>query len=114
MGDAVLTRLRPTSDGRCSSGSPETSSGRDKLFQLTRGQPRTGDDVLPRPRPALGGRSSHDSPEANLGRETRPGESAEMLHGSLDGPPDDLPRKVRPRAATRMDELDPGRQRSDD
>jgi hypothetical protein len=48
---------------------------------------------------------------------TRPrltlGESAETLHGPLDGPPDDLPSKACPRATTKLDELDLGRQRPD-
>jgi hypothetical protein len=32
----------------------------------------------------------------------------------LDGPPDDLPSKACPRAATKLDEFDRGRQRPDD
>jgi hypothetical protein len=40
--------------------------------------------------------------------------SAEMLHGLLDGPPNDLPSKACPWAITKLDELDPGRRRPDD
>jgi hypothetical protein len=39
--------------------------------------------------------------------------NTEMPHGPLDGPPDGLPSKACPRAATRLDKLDPGRQRTD-
>jgi hypothetical protein len=39
------------------------------------------------------------------------GGSVETLHGSLDGPPNDLPSKACPRVATKLDELDPGRRR---
>jgi hypothetical protein len=57
----------------------------------------------------LGRRSSHDSPEVNLGgggdavathQRVTLGESAEMLHGLLDGPLDDLPSKACPQVAT--------------
>jgi hypothetical protein len=39
------------------------------------------------------------------------GGSTETLHGLLDGPPDGLPSKACSQAATRLDELDPGRRR---
>jgi hypothetical protein len=42
------------------------------------------------------------------------GVSAETLCGLLDGPLNDLPSKACPRAATKLDKLDLGRQRPDD
>jgi hypothetical protein len=39
--------------------------------------------------------------------------SAKTLHGSLDGPLDDLPSKACRQATTELDELDLGRQRPD-
>jgi hypothetical protein len=48
---------------------------------------------------------------------TRPrltsGDSAETLHGVLDGPPNGLPSEACPQPATRLDKLDPGRRRLD-
>jgi hypothetical protein len=90
MGDVVLPRLSQTSSGRCGHDSPEASSGREKHSRLARGHPRTGDAVATRPR-------------------LTSGESAETLHGPFDGSPDDLPRKAYPRAANKLDELNPRR-----
>jgi hypothetical protein len=63
---------------------------------------------MTRPRIALGGRSSYDSPKGDLGREHK------NALWATDGLPDDLPSKACPRAATKLDELDPGRRRLDD
>jgi hypothetical protein len=79
MGDAVTTRLRPTTGGRHSHDSPEANPRRERQSQLARGQPRTGDAVTTHPRTTSGGRCSHDSPETsrsngshetNFGRKT--------------------------------------------
>jgi hypothetical protein len=56
-------------------------------------------------RPTSGGRCSCDPPKADLGQEPK------ILHGPLDGPPDDLRSKACPQAATKLDELDPGKRR---
>jgi hypothetical protein len=105
------------------------------LFRLAQGQPRRGDIVPSRPKLAPNGRRSSDSLEASSRREiqsqlargqplareaimTLPrltsGGSAKMLYDLLGGPPDELPRKACPWAATKLDELDLGRQRPDD
>jgi hypothetical protein len=68
--NVVLSRSRPTSDGRRCSVSPEANLERETMFRHVRGQPRTEDVVPTRPRPTSDGRCSSDSPEANLGRET--------------------------------------------
>jgi hypothetical protein len=95
MGDIVPSRPRPTLDERHCYVLPEANLGRETLLCLVRGQPWAGDAVATRPRLTSGGR-------------------AETVHGSLDGPPDGLPSKACPRAATRLDKLDPGRRRPDD
>jgi hypothetical protein len=68
----------------------------------------TGEADTTRMRPTSGGRVVATRPRLTSGG------SAETLHGSLDGPPDDLPSKACPQAATKLDELDLGRRRPDD
>jgi hypothetical protein len=91
MGDTVPSHVRPSLNVRCSHDSPEASSGREKQSRLAQSQLWAGEAVMTHPRLTLCG-------------------SAKMLHG----PPYDLPGKACPRATTRLDKLDPGRQRPDD
>jgi hypothetical protein len=55
----VPSRPRPTSDERRCSFSHEANLGREILFHLARGQPRTGDVVPSCSRPTLDGRQFH-------------------------------------------------------
>jgi hypothetical protein len=64
MRDVVPSRLRPTSDGRHSSISPEANLGWDMMFPLARDQPRTGDVFPSRPGPTLDQRCCSVSPKA--------------------------------------------------
>jgi hypothetical protein len=86
---------RPTLDGRLCSISPEANLRRETPFHFARGHLWARDAFPAHPRPTLG-------------------RSAETLHGPLDGPPDGLPSKACPQAATKLNKLDPRRRRSDD
>jgi hypothetical protein len=134
--NAVSTRLRPTSDERCSFVSLESSSKQETRFHLVRGQPRTGDAVPCYLRAALGGRRGSVSPKAILEREKlfrlsrgelwvggivpsrrRPTSGRRCSHDSLEAnlgwkrrnalwASDDLPSKTCPRAATKLNASD--------
>jgi hypothetical protein len=98
VGEAVMTRSRPTSGRRRSHDSPEDNPEHEMQSQLTRGQPpeathgwetqsrltqgqaRAGDAVTTHPRPTSGGRHGQDSSETILGGRHNH-DSPEAKHG---------------------------------
>jgi hypothetical protein len=69
VGEAVITRSRPTLGGRGSYDLPEAKPKQDRQSRLFLDHSRTGDTVTTRPRPSLGGTGCNDSPEVIRGRD---------------------------------------------
>jgi hypothetical protein len=63
----VMTRLRPSLDGRTQSRLTKAALGRETRSSLAQGQPRAGDTLMARSRQP----HSHSSPKGGLGRETQ-------------------------------------------